>query len=278
MEIISGKDIAYKLNKETKQENLEFIKQYNHTPKLVAIIVGDNPASEIYVASKQKKCQEIGFMSEVIKFDKYCSESDIINLINKLNNDQNVDAILLQLPLPKHLNERKIINKIDKNKDVDGLTDENLGKIASNTPSLIPCTAKGIMKMLENEKLEGKNAVVIGRSLLVGKPTAMLLSNQNATVTLCHSKTQNLENISKNADILVVAVGKPNFIKSVKSGCIIIDVGINKLKGKTYGDVDFDCVKNMVSKITPVPGGVGPMTIAMLMKNTLECAKLNINK
>jgi len=276
MKIIDGKALAQNINQRTKDAVHEFISKYGRSPKLSVILVGNNPASEVYVSSKQKKCTELGIESNLIRCDNHVTESQLLNTIAALNLDQNVDAILLQLPLPQHLDSYKIINSIAPAKDVDGLTDANLGKLISKHYGIVPCTALGILEMLKNKKVSGKNTVVVGRSLLVGKPIAQLLTNLNATVTLCHSKTQNLEQITKNADILVVAIGQPKYIKAVKRGAIVIDVGINRVDGKLCGDVDFDAVKDIVKEITPVPGGVGPMTIAMLMHNTLLCAKHNM--
>lgn len=275
MEILNGKQMAISQNEETKFAIKEFETKFGRTPKLVAMLVGDNPASKVYVASKEKKCAELGILSSVIKLEENSTEEEIISQIEHLNADETVDAILLQLPLPKGLNENKIINHITPNKDVDGLTFASLGKILSNDSTLAPCTAQGVMRMLKDEDLTGKKAVVIGRSLLVGKPTAILLTNKNATVTLCHSKTQNLQEIINDADILVVAIGKPKFVNKIKTGAIVIDVGINRTENGLVGDVDFEAVSPFAEKISPVPGGVGPLTISNLMANTLICARLN---
>lgn len=276
MEILNGKEMAISQNEQTKELVALFKNKHQRAPKLVAILVGEDPASKIYVASKQKKCAELGIESSVLHLESSITEKQLIGQIEKLNQNNEVDAILLQLPLPQGLDENKITNTISPNKDVDGLTFTNLGKVVSNNHSLAPCTAKGVLKMLENEDLTGKNIVVIGRSLLVGKPTAIMLSNKNATVTLCHSKTNNLQKHIDNADIVVVAVGKPKFITKVKKGAIVVDVGINRTENGIVGDVDFEKVSKLAQKISPVPGGVGPLTISNLMANTLVCAERNV--
>lgn len=267
--IINGKKLRDEIIEELKKE----VKHYMIKPCLAVIQIGDDPASNTYIKAKEKACDEIGIYFKHIKFDETAKEVEVINKILELNNDEYVHGILLQLPLPEGFNADKLINYIARNKDVDGLTDINLGKLYNNKPCLISCTPLGIMKLLENEKIdiEGKKVTIVGRSSLVGKPLLGLMLNNNATVTICHSKTVNLSSHTKNADILIVAVGKKHFIKEnmVKNDAIIIDVGINKEDGKLYGDVDFNAVKEKVSKITPVPGGVGPMTVAMLMKNVI---------
>ena len=269
MKKIDGKKLRDEIISELKAE----VKHYMIKPCLAVIQIGDDPASNTYIKSKAKACEEIGMYFKHIKFNEEVKEIEVINKILELNNDEYVHGILLQLPIPEKFNPDKLINYIARNKDVDGLTDINLGKLYNNKPCLISCTPQGIMKLLENEKieLEGKNVTIVGRSNLVGKPLIGLMLNKNATVTICHSKTENLSKHTKNADILIVAVGKKHFIKEnmVKEGAIVIDVGINKEDNKLYGDVDFDAVKNKASLITPVPGGVGPMTVAMLMKNVI---------
>lgn len=269
MKKIDGKKLRDEIISELKTE----VKHYMIKPCLAVIQIGDDPASNTYIKSKAKACEEIGMYFKHIKFNEEVKEIEVINKILELNNDEYVHGILLQLPIPEKFNPDKLINYIARNKDVDGLTDINLGKLYNNKPCLISCTPQGIMKLLENEKieLEGKNVTIVGRSNLVGKPLIGLMLNKNATVTICHSKTENLSKHTKNADILIVAVGKKHFIKEnmVKEGAIVIDVGINKEDNKLYGDVDFDAVKNKASLITPVPGGVGPMTVAMLMKNVI---------
>ena len=267
--IIDGKKLRNEILEELKKE----VKHYMIKPCLAVIQIGDDPASNTYINAKAKACDEIGIYFKHIKFTEETKEIEVINKILELNNDEYVHGILLQLPLPEGFNADKLINYIARNKDVDGLTDINLGKLFNNKPCLISCTPQGIMKLLENESidLEGKNVTIVGRSNLVGKPLIGLMLNKNATVTICHSKTENLSKHTKNADILVVAVGKKHFIKEnmVKEDAVVIDVGINKEDGKLYGDVDFDKVKTKAKKITPVPGGVGPMTVAMLMSNVI---------
>lgn len=268
--IIDGKKLKAEIIEELKKE----VKHYMIKPCLAVIQIGDDPASNTYINAKAKACDEIGIYFKHIKFTEQTKEIEVINKILELNNDEYVHGILLQLPLPEGFNADKLINYIARNKDVDGLTDINLGKLYNNKPCLISCTPQGIMKLLESEniELEGKNVTIVGRSNLVGKPLIGLMLNKNATVTVCHSKTENLSKHTKNADILVVAVGKKHFIKEnmVKEDAIVIDVGINKEDNKLYGDVDFDKVKSKVKKITPVPGGVGPMTVAMLMTNVIN--------
>lgn len=273
MEILDGKSFSNEIKAEVKAKVEKYFKE--GSPLLACIIVEGDKASETYVASKQKACEVCGLKSMVCRLTNDTSQEKLEEVIKNLNSDEKVDAILLQLPLPKHLDARLAINKISPDKDVDCLTNENLGAMLTGS-SFAPCTASGIIKLLEryNINLEGKNAVVIGRSLLVGKSVASLLEHKNATVTLCHSKTKNLKEITNSADILIVAIGKPLFITSgyVKEGAIVIDVGINRIDGKIKGDVDYENVKNKCAYITPVPGGVGPLTVACLMENTLHLA------
>lgn len=267
--IIDGK----KISNEIKEELKEKVSKLPIKPCLVVISVGDNEASKVYVGQKEKCANYIGITYQHLHYDSI-SDDELIKKINHLNQDKTVNGIIVQLPLPKGMDETRIVNAIDVTKDVDGLTYLNAGLLLNNKTSLVSCTPKGIMELLkrENINLEGANCVVIGRSILVGKPMMNLLINANATVTLCHSKTKNLEKITKKADILIVAIGKKHLItrEMVKRGSIIIDVGINRVDGKLYGDVDYDNVLDKVKKITPVPGGVGPMTVVMLMKNVLE--------
>lgn len=267
--IIDGKKIRNEILEDLKKQ----VKQYMIKPCLAVIQIGDDEASNTYIKAKEKACTEIGIYFKHIKFSETTKEIEVINKILELNNDEYVHGILLQLPLPEGFNQDKLINYIARNKDVDGLTDINIGKIFNNKQGLVSCTPQGIMKLLEYEKIdiEGKNVTIVGRSNLVGKPLLGLMLNKNATVTICHSKTENLKKHTKNADILVVAVGKKHFITEdmVKDDAIIIDVGINRENGKLYGDVDYDKVKTKAKKITPVPGGVGPMTVAMLMTNVI---------
>ncbi len=245
---------------------------------LIVIQVGNDEASNIYVDQKGKRAFEIGYNFEHKKFNEDVTNEEVINYIKLKNNDEMVDGIIVQMPLPNHLDSSLIRNSIDPLKDVDGLTYYNAGHLIANEPALLPCTPKGIIALLDeyNIEIEGKNVVVIGRSLLVGKPTANLFTNRNATVTLCHSKTNNIEMYTRNADIVVVAIGKAGFLKEdmVKDGAIIVDVGISRIDGKLYGDVDFPNVSKKCAYITPVPGGVGPMTVYELMNNVYEAYKL----
>lgn len=267
--IIDGK----KVSGEIKDELKEKVGKLKIKPNLVVISVGDNPASKVYVGQKEKCANYIGINYQHMHYDSI-SDDELVKVIDKLNKDKNVNGIIVQLPLPNGMDETRIVNTIIPEKDVDGLTYLNAGLLLNNKTSMVSCTPKGIMELLKREKvnLVGVNAVVIGRSILVGKPMMNLLINANATVTLCHSKTKDLEKITKKADVLVVAIGKKHFITRdmVKRGAVVIDVGINRVDGKLYGDVDFDDVYSKVKKITPVPGGVGPMTVVMLMKNVIE--------
>lgn len=276
MSNIDGKIISTKIKEELKAE----IKTYMIKPCLAVIQIGNDEASNVYISAKQKACSEVGIYLKYIKFDEESREIEIINKIIELNNDEYVHGILLQLPIPEKFNEEKLINYISRNKDVDGLTDINVGKLINNKKCLVSCTPQGIIKLLEESgvSIPGKNVVIVGRSKLVGKPLISLFLNNDATVTVCHSKTSNLKEFTKNADILVVAVGKKHLITEdmVKKDSVVIDVGINRIDGKLYGDVDYENVKNKVSLITPVPGGVGPMTVAMLLCNVNTVYK-NLN-
>jgi len=247
-------------------------------PGLAIVLVGNNPASEIYVGSKEKDFREVEGYCERHNLDKDTSEFDLMNLVNQLNNNQRIHGILVQLPLPKQIDENLITNSIAPHKDVDGFTSVSLGHLFSGHGIIAPATARAVIHLIESTgiKIEGKNAVVVGRSNIVGKPVAMMLLEKNATVTVCHSKTRNLAEHTKKADILVAAAGKPKLItkEMVKEGAVVIDVGINRVNGKIVGDVDFENVKEVAGFITPVPGGVGPMTIAMLMENTLKAMEL----
>ncbi|MFA4819932.1 MAG: bifunctional 5,10-methylenetetrahydrofolate dehydrogenase/5,10-methenyltetrahydrofolate cyclohydrolase [Candidatus Aenigmatarchaeota archaeon] len=266
--LIDGKKIADMYLTEVR----DYIKTHGIMPKIVTILVGDDPASHTYVDIKQKTCQKIGIDVEIHR--PVQDKDSILQLIQKLNNDSSVNGILVQLPLPPGINEEDIISRIDESKDVDGLHPMNIGRLAYGDESMPACTAFGIIKILENEniELEGSNVVILGRGIHVGKPLYSMLVNRNATVTLCHSKTRNLSAITKNADIIIVAIGKSGYLTGdmIKEGSVLIDVGINKVNGELKGDIDFDSVKNKASLITPVPGGVGPMTVAMLAKNTLS--------
>ena len=271
--IIDGKKIRDEILEDLKKQ----VKQYMIKPCLAVIQIGDDEASNTYIKAKEKACNNIGIYFKHIKFPETVKEIEVINKILELNNDEYVHGILLQLPLPEGFNQDKLINYIARNKDVDGLTDINIGKIFNNKPGLVSCTPQGIMKLLEEEKVdvEGKNVVIVGRSNLVGKPLLGLMLNKNATVTICHSKTENLKKHTKNADILIVAVGKPGFITEdmVKDGAVVIDVGISRVDSHVLGDVDFENVSHKCSYITPVPGGVGPMTIAMVIDNLLDTVR-----
>lgn len=277
--IIDGKEVANKIKEQLKIEVLELNKQ-GITPKLAVILVGDDEASKIYVRNKSKACNEVGIEFEECILDKEINMDKLINVISNYNNRKDIHGILLQSPISDHLDINKAFEIIDYRKDVDGFNPINVGKLTIGKDSFIPCTAYGVLKLFEeyNIDIKGKNIAVIGRSNIVGKPLASLLLNNDATVTVCHSKTKDLESITKIADILISAVGKPKLItkQMVKDGAIIIDVGINRTDSGIVGDVDFESIKDKASYITPVPGGVGPMTIAMLLNNVIKAAK-NIN-
>jgi len=275
--ILDGKKESALLREEIKKEILEIKIRTNKSPSLSVILIGDFAPSQIYVKNKEKNSKEVGITSEVIKYSKEVKESEILEKIEELNNNDNVSGILVQLPLPAHISKEKIINTIKPSKDVDGFHPINVGNLSLGYKSIIPCTPLGCLLLIKNveKNLTGKHAVIIGRSNLNGKPMAQLLLNENCTVSIVHSKTKDLKSECQKADILVAAVGVANLVKGdwVKKNSIIIDVGINKVADKIVGDVDFEEVKDKVKAITPVPGGVGPMTIACLLKNTLECFK-----
>ena len=277
-QIIDGKLVSAKVKEQVRNE-VTALKEQGITPGLAVIIVGVDPASRVYVNNKKKACADVGFYSEEYALPAETTMEQLLGLIDELNTRKDINGILCQLPLPKHLDEKEVINRIDSSKDVDAFSPVNVGKITIGEYDFLPCTPAGVMELLAhyNISAEGKNCVVIGRSNIVGKPMALLLLHQNGTVTVCHSRTQNLADVCKNADILVAAVGKANFVTAdmVKDGAVVIDVGMNRLDGKLCGDVKFDEVSEKASYITPVPGGVGPMTIGMLMKNTLKAAKLH---
>ena len=285
MKIINGKLIAENLNTDLSKKIEHLNKEYGKTPCLVVIIVGDNPASHVYVRNKEKKALEVGIKSLIVKLDKNVEERSLLNSIHKYNDDDEVDGILVQLPLPAHINTNKIIDKIRFDKDVDGFNSRNIGLLALGRPMVIPCTPLGCYKMLEKvTQLEGKNAIILGRSNIVGKPLSYLLTNKNVTVTLAHSKTSNIIELCKNNDIIIAALGKPNFVKKewVNDEAIVIDVGINVFKkpngsNSIVGDVDYEEVSKKVAAISPVPGGVGPMTIHCLLLNTFLLAKKRNN-
>lgn len=282
-EIISGKVVSEKLRLELKDSISKFILESGHTPGLAVVLVGDNPASQVYVRNKHKACLEVGINSYEINLPTETTEEKLLSVIDELNFDSRVDGILVQLPLPKHIDEERVINRINPEKDVDAFSPSNVGRIMIGNYTFLPCTPAGVMELLKqyNIAIEGKNCVVIGRSNIVGKPMAMLLLEKNGTVTVCHSRTQNIVEICRSADIIVVAVGRAGFLTAdmVKPGAVVIDVGINRGDdGKLCGDVSFDEVEKVASYITPVPGGVGPMTITMLLKNTLSAAKNQMTK
>ena len=279
--IIDGKLVSEKIRNVIKEKAQRIQKEFSRVPGLAAVLVGEDPASQIYVRNKRRSCEDVGIYSEEHKLSESTTQDELLSLIDKLNNDNKINGILVQLPLPSHINESLVLNSVSPEKDVDGFHPINAGYLFEGQPKFIPCTPHGIIKMLEfyNVEIEGKNAVVLGRSNIVGKPAAILLLQKNATVTICHSRTRNLNEILKNADIIVAAIGKAHFVKKemVKEGAVIIDVGINRLEnGKLAGDVDFDGVREVCSLITPVPGGVGPMTITMLLWNTLKSLEESI--
>ncbi len=275
--IINGKEIATSIKEELKKDVIALAKQ-DIIPKLTVILVGNDPASQSYVKGKEKASAEVGIVSEVIRMEDTINQERLLLEIDRLNNDNIVNGVLVQLPLPKHIDEKAIINAIDPIKDVDGFHPITVGKMLIGDKSYLPCTPYGIIELIKHTGIDikGKHAVIIGRSNIVGKPVSILLLREDATVTIAHSKTKNLKEVTKQADILIVAVGKPEMITKeyVSEGTIVIDVGTNRIeKGKFVGDCDFEEVSKVASYITPVPGGVGPMTITMLMKNTIEAAR-----
>lgn len=275
--IIDGKQISADMRNEMIAE-VAALKEKGVTPGLAVVLVGEDPASKVYVGSKEKACIALGMYSEVHRLPEDTTEEDLLALIDKLNNQDSINGILVQLPLPKHINEKAVIDAISVEKDVDGFHPHSVGNLVIGDDSLLPCTPAGVIELIKRSGIEisGKHAVVIGRSNIVGKPVAMLLLRENATVTICHSRTANLQEVVKQADIVVVAIGRANAIDAsyIKSGAVVIDVGINRLdNGKLAGDVDYESCLTEAGYITPVPGGVGPMTITMLMKNTITAAK-----
>ncbi len=280
-EIISGKLVSSEVRRNITEEIKAFKDETGVTPGLAVILVGNNPASAVYVRNKHKACLEVGINSYEITMPEETTEGELLEKIAELNNDENVHGILVQLPLPKHISEDNVINSISPKKDVDAFHPENVGKIVIGKYDFLPCTPAGIMELLHfyNVDICGKECVVIGRSNIVGKPMALLLLAENGTVTVCHSRTRELSEVTKRADVLVVAIGRANFVSAdmVKPGAVVIDVGINRLPdGRLCGDVDYNSVEPVASMITPVPGGVGPMTITMLLKNTLTAAKKTV--
>jgi methylenetetrahydrofolate dehydrogenase (NADP+)/methenyltetrahydrofolate cyclohydrolase len=279
-QIIDGKKISKEIRMEIAEE-VKAMKAEGINPGLAVIIVGENPASQVYVRNKGKACEEVGIYSEIIEMPESTTEETLLAKIAELNARKEISGILVQLPLPKHINEASVIAAISPDKDVDAFSEVNVGKIMIGNHRFLPCTPAGVMELITRSgiSIAGKNAVVIGRSNIVGKPQAMLLLHANATVTICHSRTQNLAEVCRTADILVVAIGKADFIKGdmVKEGAVVIDVGMNRrADGKLTGDVDFATVEPKASYITPVPGGVGPMTITMLLRNTLTAAEKSV--
>ncbi|HET6466148.1 MAG TPA: bifunctional methylenetetrahydrofolate dehydrogenase/methenyltetrahydrofolate cyclohydrolase FolD [Nitrospiria bacterium] len=275
-EIIDGKKISAEIKGRIK-ENVAVLKAEGRTPGLAAVLVGDNPASVIYVRNKRKACEEVGIYSEEHKLPASTKQEDLLNLILQLNNDLKIHGILVQLPLPKHLDTEQVLYAVSPKKDVDGLHPNNVGHLTMGSPVFVPCTPAGVMAILDYHKIpiEGRRAVIVGRSNLVGRPVGLLLMHRNATITVCHSRTRDIGAVCREGDILIAAIGKPRFITAdmVKNGAAVIDVGINRLPdGKLVGDVDYEPVSQKAGWITPVPGGVGPMTIAMLLQNTLEAA------
>ncbi|MCK4756558.1 bifunctional methylenetetrahydrofolate dehydrogenase/methenyltetrahydrofolate cyclohydrolase FolD [candidate division WOR-3 bacterium] len=288
VKILSGKELAEKMRQEMKSEIDELKTHHNLVPGLAVVLIGDNPASLSYVKGKEKACAQVGILSREYKFDADYKEEQLLKLIRELNNDPSIHGILVQLPLPNHINEEKILYAIDPTKDVDGFHPVNIGKMMIGAPSFLPCTPHGIQQLLlrNNIEISGKHVVIVGRSNIVGKPLAMILVQKNpganATVTMCHTRTKNMAELTKLADILVVAAGRPHTVNAdmVKQGAVVIDVGVNRVEDKTkkrgyrlIGDVEFDEVSEKASAISPVPGGVGPMTITMLLHNTIQSAK-----
>lgn len=275
--IISGKQVSEEIRKGITEEVAQ-LKEQGIVPGLAVVLVGEDPASQVYVRNKEKACHDLGFYSEVHRLSADTSEEELLALVDRLNRQMSINGILVQLPLPGHIDEKKVINAISVDKDVDGFHPVNVGNLVIGDDSLLPCTPAGVIELIKRTGLDisGKHAVVIGRSNIVGKPVSLLLQRENATVTMCHSRTANMRELAKQADILVVAIGRANFIDAsyIKEGAVVIDVGMNRLEnGKLAGDVDFESAKEVSGPITPVPGGVGPMTITMLMQNTLLSAK-----
>ncbi|TCL37315.1 methylenetetrahydrofolate dehydrogenase (NADP+)/methenyltetrahydrofolate cyclohydrolase [Anaerospora hongkongensis] len=281
-QILDGKKIAEQLTEIVKRDVAKFEAARSIKPGLTVIIVGENPASKVYVNRKHKACEELGIASEVVRLPETTSEEQLLQEIDRLNSDNRVHGILVQLPLPKHINSELVLERISPLKDVDGFHPVNVGNLTIGKEGLVPCTPYGVIKMLEISgiSVEGKRAVVLGRSNIVGKPMTMLLMSRNATVTVCHSRTKDLAAVCREGDILVAAIGKPEFVTKdmVKPGAIVIDVGINRVGDKLVGDVKFDEVQEVAGYITPVPGGVGPLTIGMLLHNTLKAAELQLEK
>jgi len=282
--VLSGKDLASRKRAEMTLEVENLYKKYGKKPHLAVILVGEDPGSVSYVAGKEKACIEVGLENTTIRKESSITEAELLGIIDDLNNDDSINGILVQLPLPKHINADKVINAIVPHKDVDGFHPVNVASLYLKQPGIIPCTPRGILEVLDDAgiQIEGKKAVVIGRSNIVGMPVSKLLLDRNATVTIAHSRTKNLSKVTKEADILIAAVGKPLFVTAdmVKDGAVVIDVGVNRNleTGKLCGDVDFKNVKEKASYITKVPGGIGPMTITCLVENTIECFIKHMNR
>jgi len=279
-QIIDGKKVSQQIKAELKGEIQELKERHGLTPGLAVVLVGEDPASTVYVRNKGKSCQEVGILSRQYNLAATCSEKELLDLIQGLNQDAAIHGILVQLPLPDHIDEEAVIKSVNPIKDVDGFHPENVGNLILGNPSFLPCTPAGIMVLLDSIGLEikGQHAVVVGRSNIVGKPVSFLLLQRHATLTICHSRTKDLSYHTRQADILVAAIGKAKMIKGsmVKKGAVVIDVGVNRLEGGLVGDVDYEEASQVASNITPVPGGVGPMTIAMLLKNAvLACKRQN---
>lgn len=280
-QIIDGKSIALSV-RQGLEPRVEALKAKGVTPGLTVVVVGDDPASAIYVRNKERASNKLGMNGTVLRLPGETTQEELLNVVRKLNADDSIHGILVQLPLPKHIDEHAILREIDPDKDVDGFHAMNAGRLLNGEKGFVACTPKGVMRLLETTgvDLNGKNAVVVGRSNIVGKPMALLLLQKNCTVTIAHSRTRNLADVTRAADILVVAVGRAGMITGdmIKPGAVVMDVGINRVDGKVVGDVDFESAKEVASYITPVPGGVGAMTIAMLMENTVEAAENHANK
>ncbi len=280
--VIDGRRIAAEIRKQLAEEAKLLWEEHGVRPGLAAILVGSDPASEVYLRIKRKACEEASFEFRKYSLPENVGEEDVIELLQKLNGESSIHGIIVQLPLPPHLDENRIIASISPEKDVDGLHPVNMGRLLLGDEAITPCTPTGIITLLSKEgiSLRGKHVVIINRSKIVGRPLMVMMTNRDATVTVCHSKTVNLTDHTRSADILVVAVGKPMFITEdmVKDGAVVVDVGINRVEGRIVGDVDFERVKEKASAITPVPGGVGPMTVAMLLKNVLDAAKKSLRR
>lgn len=289
-EILDGKAIAKQIREELKTEVAEFVQQHNRVPKLAAVLVGDDPASQVYVRNKEKACAKAGIESVLHRLADTTSQAELLALISELNNDDSVSGILVQLPLPKQIDEQSVLDAVAPQKDVDAFHPDNVGRMSQGRPRFLPCTPHGCQQLLHRYGIEttGKHVVVIGRSEIVGKPLASMMAQKNsgmgptaanATVTICHSRTKDLPRITRQADVLIAAIGKANFVTAdmVKPGAVVIDVGINRTDDGLVGDVDFEAVKEVASYLTPVPGGVGPLTIAMLLRNTLTACALQLD-